>query len=122
MHAAVPMGFGPAAGFAQGMTDAATAAARLPEAKRLVPDRLCPDALPVWGSIIDDVWTLEEVPPGGAELIGPQWMTSVDEAWSHHGVESHPSKQVNAAPGGEIQGYHVSSRAHRVRGCPQQTS
>ena len=114
VHCAVLMGFGPAAGFAQGMTDATTAAAHLPEQQRVVRDRLCPEALPVWGSIIDDVWAVEEVPASNGEYIGPQWLTGVDDAWYAFGVESHPKKKTNAEAGGEIQGYHVSARSHQV--------
>ena len=55
VHCAVPMGFGPDAGFAQGLTDVVTQRAALPDEKQVVPTREAPEALPVWGSIIDDI-------------------------------------------------------------------
>ena len=78
VHCAVPMGFGPAAGFAQGLTDVVTDRAALPEDRRVVPSREAPETLPVWGSIIDDIWALEETDAKEPEAIGPNWMRLVE--------------------------------------------
>ena len=114
VHRAIPMGFGPAAGFAQALTDVVTLRAELPPEKRVVPTALAPDALPVWGSIIDDVWALEEAGDGGEFFIGPQWLELVEREWRSAGVEAHPGKSENAVLDADIQGYRVAPHAHTV--------
>ena len=55
-----PMGFGPSAGWAQGLTDVVALDAGLPVDSRVHPDHVVSSHLPVWGSIIDDIWALEQ--------------------------------------------------------------
>ena len=115
VHRAVPMGFGPAAGFAQALTDVCTGRASLPPERRLLPSEPAPSALPIWGSIIDDIWAVEECEKQQtAGDIGPVWMQLVESEWNNAGVESHPKKSVNAAVNEEVQGYHIGGVSHVV--------
>ena len=50
----------PSAGWSQGFTDAATKQAGLPAEQRLRPDFLVPPQVPKWGSVVDDLWALEQ--------------------------------------------------------------
>lgn len=109
-----PMGFGPSAGWAQCLTDLVTHVAGLPEGHRLHPDRVVPEELPVWGSIIDDIWCLEHVEEGQKGEIGPQWLGRAQTAWVEHGVQPNTKKSVNAALGEEIQGFYVHPHGHWV--------
>ena len=49
----------------QALTDLIARDANLPPEKRLYPGEVSPESLPVWGSIIDDVWALDHVDDGG---------------------------------------------------------
>ena len=111
--AAAPMGFGPSAGWAQALTDVATAHAQLPDDRRLHPDNPCPVELPLWGSICDDIWWLDHV-HAGQHATGPERLAAAEEAWKAHGVTAHQKKSVDAEGDTEIQGYHVSSDDHWV--------
>ena len=46
------------------MTNAATT--DLPASQRVDCDEVMPSSWPVWGSIVDDVWVIEEAPGGQA--------------------------------------------------------
>lgn len=112
---AAPMGFGPSAGWAQGLTDVATTDAELPMSCRIRPDFVVPEGLPVWGSIIDDLWALDHVDDiDGVAVTGPEWLNRAEEAWELRGVESHKKKSVDGARGEEIQGYYVHPFGHWV--------
>ena len=50
----------PVVSWAQAATELMTTNAELPEEARLHMDRPTPAAPPMWGSIFDDVWGLEE--------------------------------------------------------------
>jgi hypothetical protein len=86
------MGFGPSAGWAQAVTDKITLDADLPHASRVHPDQIIPDELPVWGSIVDDIWALEHVGDRGEADVGPVWMNRAEAAWERDGVESNVKK------------------------------
>ena len=78
VHLAVPMGFGPAAGLAQAVTDTATIRAELPTPKRVASDQPVTKSFPVWGSILDDVWSIEQnTDSGGEEDIAQAWVAAV---------------------------------------------
>ena len=111
---ATPMGFGPSAGWAQALTDLIARIANLPPEKRLYPGEVSPESLPVWGSIIDDVWALDHVDDGGELPVGPVWLDRASDAWVKRGVQPHEKKSVNAAAGEEIQGYYVHPEDHWI--------
>jgi hypothetical protein len=108
------MGFGPSAGWAQALTDLIARDANLPPEKRLYPGEVSPESLPVWGSIIDDVWALDHVDDGGEPPVGPVWLDRASDAWVKRGVQPHEKKSVNAAAGEEIQGYYVHPEDHWI--------
>ena len=54
------MGFGPSAGWAQELTNPATDSAKLPPDRRVQITEEVPAELPLWGFIIDDIWTLAQ--------------------------------------------------------------
>ncbi|CAK9024414.1 unnamed protein product [Durusdinium trenchii] len=77
---ATPMGFGPSAGWAQALTDAVAIEAGLPQEHRLHPDFTVPEELPIWGSIIDDIWAIEHGDEAAASGVGVDWMNRAEEA------------------------------------------
>ncbi|CAL1133794.1 unnamed protein product [Cladocopium goreaui] len=109
-----PMGFGPPAGWAQGLTDVVTSDAQLPQDCRVHPDFVIPPGLPVWGSIIDDIWALEHSSEGEVASIGPEWLGRAESAWVLRGVAPNTNKSVDGARGEEIQGYYVHPTGHWV--------
>ena len=109
-----PMGFGPSAGWAQGLTDVVTSDAQLPQDCRVHPDFVIPPGLPVWGSIIDDIWALEHSSEGEVASIGPEWLGRAESAWVLRGVAPNTNKSVDGARGEEIQGYYVHPTGHWV--------
>ncbi|CAE7256040.1 unnamed protein product, partial [Symbiodinium sp. CCMP2456] len=109
-----PMGFGPSAGWAQGLTDVIALDAQLPPEQRLHPDTVPPSTMPVWGSIVDDVWAIEHV---GSQLdagVGASWMDAAERAWVARGVEPNSKKSIDNAMGEEVQGYYVDPLEHWV--------
>ena len=109
-----PMGFGPSAGWAQGLTDVIALDAQLPPEQRLHPDTVPPSTMPLWGSIVDDVWAIEHV---GSQLdagVGASWMDAAERAWVARGVEPNSKKSIDNAMGEEIQGYYVDPLEHWV--------
>eukprot|EP00974_Lingulodinium_polyedra_P079361 7686424-Lingulodinium_polyedra.AAC.1 len=54
------MGFAPSAGWAQALADQGPAVAGVPLERRVRPDVPPPRDFPVWGSIMDDIWAVEE--------------------------------------------------------------
>ena len=76
LHCVTPMGFAPSAGWAQALTDHVTGIAGLPSSWRIVLGELAPAHLPVWGSIIDDVWALG-YSDGNDQFVVPNRMARV---------------------------------------------
>lgn len=109
-----PMGFGPSAGWAQGLTDVVTHDAGLPQDRRVHPDFVVPAGLPVWGSIIDDIWAMEHTASDSQGDIGPSWLQQAETAWCLRGVEPNQKKSVDGAAGEEVQGYYVHPQLHWV--------
>ena len=109
-----PMGFGPSAGWAQGLTDVVTHDASLPLDRRVHPDFVVPAGLPVWGSIIDDIWAMEHTASDSQGDVGPSWLQQAETAWCLRGVEPNRKKSVDGAAGEEVQGYFVHPQLHWV--------
>lgn len=109
-----PMGFGPSAGWAQGLTDVVALDAGLPVDSRVHPDHVVPSHLPVWGSIIDDIWALEHADYGQTASIGPDWLGRAEQAWVLRGVEPNLKKNVDGLADQEVQGYWVDGEKHWV--------
>eukprot|EP00974_Lingulodinium_polyedra_P067722 6557205-Lingulodinium_polyedra.AAC.1 len=82
------MGFAASASWAQAATEVATGMAGLPVDARVVEGRPTPLEGPVWGSILDDVWTLEEEDASGRAPVGRAWVAGVAEAWSRLGIQA----------------------------------
>ena len=116
VHCAIPMGFKPACGYAQAVTDHVVSLAGLPSNARVVPEVPCPSQGAIWGSIVDDIWALDCVPKvqGEEEVEGKVWMQRCCEAWDSIGVTAHPDKIHLGLEGGEVQGYHVDSHRRSV--------
>eukprot|EP00974_Lingulodinium_polyedra_P077028 7457296-Lingulodinium_polyedra.AAC.1 len=55
------MGFGPSAGWAQFLAEVACEKAALPPSRRFVDGAAPPTEPPIWGSIEDDVWAVEQL-------------------------------------------------------------
>jgi len=100
---ATPMGFGPSAGWAQGLTDVVATDAGLPQSQRVVPDFVTPEGLPVWGSIVDDIWAIEHVDDDAVATVGPNWLDKAEQAWVLRGVQPNVKKSVDGARGEEVQ-------------------
>ena len=109
-----PMGFGPSAGWAQALTDVVTTDAGLPVQQRVHPDTVVPSTMPIWGSIVDDIWAIEHVPSQLDAGVGASWMDAAESSWVSHGVEPNVKKSIDSALGQEIQGYYVHPYKHWV--------
>lgn len=109
-HCTAAMGLAPSAGWAQALTDQVTEAASLPQAQKVVIHEPAPRGLPVWGSIIDDVWVIDSAEHG----VGRSWCERVQEEWELRGVEAHAKKIVNEVENEEIQGVFVHGSEHWV--------
>ena len=115
VHCAIPMGFKPACGFAQAITDHTAQVAGLPSGSRVVPEHPCPLQGSVWGSIVDDIWSLDPVSKESKEEApGAVWLQRCVEAWETIGVTAHPDKVEMGVENSEIQGYFVDSRRHTI--------
>ena len=112
---AAPMGFAPSAGWAQALTDLVAKDANLPPECRLHPDGVVPDTLPIWGSIVDDIWALDHIGSvDSTAAVGPTWLADAEQAWIDRGVQPNVKKSINAACGEEVQGYFVHPQDHWV--------
>ncbi|CAK9026865.1 Uncharacterized protein SCF082_LOCUS17697 [Durusdinium trenchii] len=98
----------------KGLTDVVANDAHLPEDRRLHPDLIIPGELPIWGSIIDDIWGLDHLEDENAAGVGPEWLNRAEDVWCLRGVEPNSKKTVNQALGEEVQGYYIHPSAHWV--------
>lgn len=65
--------------------------AALPDNRRLIDGRLALGNLPLWASIIDGVWALEEDTPE-VQPLAPSWMVQVGKAWGDIGGQTNASR------------------------------
>ena len=79
-----------------------------------------PDKVPCWGSILDDLWFLEESDPGPKPRWGAECAERVGQAWADMGAKVNLKKNVDQAVGGELQGAFVDGSEHDV-GLPIQS-
>ena len=100
---ASPMGFAPSSGWAQALTDVVAERAKLPEKSRILPSTDVPESFPLWGSIIDDVWAIDNTSDGHADVVGPSWLHTATGEWEKVGAESHKHKEVDLGEGEEVQ-------------------
>ncbi|CAE8581762.1 unnamed protein product, partial [Polarella glacialis] len=114
-HCTVPMGFTGAAAWAQGFNESIAMRAELPPDSRLVDGKPVPTQLPVWGSILDDMWAIDEVEvPNEPHAVAHEWMQRVSSEWHAVGVEDHVKKTVNGVPAEEVQGAMIDGIEHWV--------
>eukprot|EP00973_Karenia_brevis_P060859 8463304-Karenia_brevis.AAC.1 len=81
------MGFGPSASWAQAYNDAAAEAVNLPQQQRLVDLSVAPTNFPIWGSIEDDFWAIEEESPDGTAPESKEWLRRIEDHWHNDGLE-----------------------------------
>ena len=111
-HHATPMGFAPSAGWAQAASDTAFLNAGLPQDRRVTFNEPCPSEMPLWGSIVDDLWALDERSAGDRARSAPAfWMTKAERAWDRMGIPVHHGKSVDNGQG-EFQGTEVHPTQH----------
>jgi len=111
------MGFGPAAGIAQGVTDVVTDRAQLPKSRQVKFAQVAPRSPPVWGSILDDLWAISEVlPPDVVADSCPVagWFDEAEAAWDHYNIPLNVSKSVDFGEGSEFQGTVIDPDAHWI--------
>ena len=83
------MGFRGTCVIAQSVTDVVCKAAELLQDRRCLPGISCPLELPVWGSILDDVWVIyDEWDPG--DLHPERWLGRIDQEWYKVGCRPTP--------------------------------
>ena len=115
LHQAAPMGFAGSAGWAQAVTDAATS--KLPKDKKVAFDTTAPQEWPVWGSILDDIWTIEERQRVSRRSPATTaWLDLATAAFNHMGVPINHNKTVDDGVGVEFQGAVVHGADHWL-GC-----
>ena len=78
VHTTWPMGFRGSCVIAQSVTDVVCEAANLPQDRKLRPGVRCRLELPVWGSILDDIWIIFDEHSQGpaAQSDGPAALTT----------------------------------------------
>jgi len=106
VHLGVPMGFTAAAAWAQAYNEQKAREAGLPAESRLVDGRPPPKGFPIWGSILDDVWAIEEDPPAD-RAVGQEWLQRVSDLWAEDGLAEHIKKAVVGSTCEEVQGAMV---------------
>lgn len=111
VHQGVPMGFTAAAAWAQAYNEQKAREAELPVDSRLVDGKPPPSGFPIWGSILDDVWAIEEDPVDDHFKKGHNWLDGVSRLWAQDGVEEHKKKAVEGAKREEVQGAMVDGVA-----------
>ena len=76
---------------------------------------MAPRDFPIWGSICDDIWAIDNAKAGDqASTVGPLWLTRAEEAWKERGVDPNVKKTVDIQHGAEVQGYFVHPEQHWV--------
>eukprot|EP00971_Amphidinium_carterae_P286189 5682629-Amphidinium_carterae.1 len=110
LHRAVPMGFKPAAGWAQAVSDSVLSASQIPQDRRVRFDKDICAELPVWGSIIDDIWVLEQ--PDGDQCVADEWLPSVEAQLAQRSIPLHPAKSLDKSTDGEFQGTQLHAYDH----------
>lgn len=86
--------------------------AHLPQRQRVTFERPCPAEVPVWGSIIDGLWAIEQPEGPTAGSSAHHWMTRAERQWGRFNVPLHHGKSVNGTIGGEVQGACIDGREH----------
>lgn len=117
VHMGVPMGFTLSASWAQGVNAVSTQRAQLPPEARLNDSHPPPSTLPLWASILDDVWALEAEPQEAADssqLLGPRWLADVSAEWDRMGIETNHKKTITGSVRAEVPGVLVDGAAHRL--------
>ena len=109
VHRGVPMGFTAAAAWAQAYNEQKAREADLPTESRLVDGSPPPACFPIWGSILDDVWAIEE--DSTEQAKGHDWLAHIAELWANDGVEEHTKKAVEGAKREEVQGAMIDGVA-----------
>jgi len=105
-----PMGFAPSACWAHGLTERVVHDAGLPAGQRVIEHAVALEEFPVWGCILDDVWTIEEEACDGGAPIGEDWLSKVQAEWEAHGVEVNVNTDVQGVVCGEVQGVIIDGR------------
>ena len=77
--------------------------------------------LPVWGSILDDVWVLRDRDAPGLNAEAATWTREVDAQWRAVGATTHETKKCDDAENTEIQGGFLHSRRHTLGSSPGKT-
>eukprot|EP00974_Lingulodinium_polyedra_P049321 4740433-Lingulodinium_polyedra.AAC.1 len=106
------MGFRASAGWAQCLTDAVVARAALPEERRVVANRDPPADFPLWGTIIDDIWAIDQDNGDIEATEGLAWIHAAENEWTAAGVDRNERKDVDNAVHEEIQGFMVDGERH----------
>eukprot|EP00974_Lingulodinium_polyedra_P075721 7335612-Lingulodinium_polyedra.AAC.1 len=79
------MGFRASAGWAQCLTDTVVARAALPEDRRVVANRDPPADFPLWGTIIDDIWAIDQDNGDVEAAEGLAWIRAAENEWAAAG-------------------------------------
>ena len=111
VHRGAPIGFTAAASWAQAYNEAKAVEVGLPQDRRLIDDKPPPKHFPIWGSILDDVWALDECtsaedPPG----VASKWLEDIAQAWGRDGVLEHEKKAVRGVLKEEVQGVMIDGK------------
>ena len=90
-----PVGFGGSATVAQAVALVAARKAGLPMSRRIAKDMPVPFDFPIWGSILDDVWAIEEEPSDPQEVTEVAgWIARLEVAWRELGIINHSKKEA----------------------------
>ena len=81
--------------------------AALPPSRRVVADRPCPGRFPVWASILDDFWILEEETVDDSAPWGQMLLDRVGVCWDTLGLATNVKQDVLWDLTGEVQGAFI---------------
>ena len=114
VHTACPMGFTGSAAWAQGLNEALSLRGKLPPTRRMVDGAVPPGRPPVWGSILDDIWAVDEVPESEAEDAphgeAARWVKEISKQWTRVGIDENLPKRIHGLFSGEIQGAYLDGK------------
>lgn len=106
------MGFTGAPGWAQAAADTSFLSGRLPQERRVTFERPCPVAPPIWGSIIDDLWAIDQPPGPASSSAARKWMLLAEAQWDRQNIPVLRGKSVDGEIGGDVQGARIDGHGH----------
>ena len=108
-HGTVAMGCAPAVGIVRTVMDVCAKEPGLPGSRRVTFDAIPPHDFPCWGSIVDDIWAVDN-----GDGYALDWCNQSSKVWEPMHVPVNHKKDVDQAEGADIQGACLHPTSHTV--------